>query len=224
MISAYVYQLYLNRIEGDIGRSRKSERNLYQIMSQILVHQSTGISWLRLSRESGIASHSTVQEYVELLEKMYVLNTISFIDLSSFQPRYRKNRKVYFKDPLIFHCFSGKNSGISDNYFSESPLFLNDPINESKLVESVVGEHLRRKYSNCFYWQGKKEIDFVVIQNQKPQFFEVKYQNQVSASSFDWFVKTRPKEDQLTVLTKQTSVQTDQVKLIPVTNFLLQMA
>ncbi len=65
--------------EGDIGRAGKLERNLHQIMSRILTHQSTGVSWLSLSKESGIASHGTVQEYVELLEKTYVLNAISFL-------------------------------------------------------------------------------------------------------------------------------------------------
>ncbi|MCP4749610.1 MAG: ATP-binding protein [Proteobacteria bacterium] len=223
IISSYVYQLYLNWIEGDICRAGKSERNLYRIMSRILANQSTGVSWLRLSRESGIASHGTVQEYIELLEKMYVLNTIPFIDLSSKEPRYRKNKKVYMKDPLIFHCFSGRNSGIGDNYFSESLQLLNDPIKESKLVESVVGEHLLRHYSNCFYWQGKKEIDFVVLNAQKLEFFEVKYQEQVSMSTFDWFTKIKPMRDRLTVLTKQNSIQTRNVELMPVTSFLLQL-
>jgi predicted AAA+ superfamily ATPase len=85
-ISSYVYQLYLSWIEGDIGRAGKLERNLYQIMSRILAHISTGISWYGLSRESGIASHATVQEYVEILERMYVLRSVPFIDLSKKMP------------------------------------------------------------------------------------------------------------------------------------------
>ncbi len=223
IISTYVYQLYLSWIEGDVGRAGKLERNLYQIMSRVLAHQSTGISWLNLSRESGFASHNTAQEYVGLLEKMYVLNTIPFIDLTSKQPRYRKNKKIYLKDPLIFHCFSGRNSGIGDNFFSESLEFLSDPINESKLVEAVVGEHLMRYYSNCHYWQGKKEIDFVVLKDRRLEFFEVKYQEQVSPSSFDWFARINPSGDRLTVLTKQSSMQTGSVELVPVACFLLQL-
>lgn len=82
-ISSYVYQLYLSWIEGDIGRAGKLVRNLYQIMSRILNHMSTGVSWYGLSREAGIASHATVQEYVDILERMYVLRSVPFIDLSS---------------------------------------------------------------------------------------------------------------------------------------------
>ncbi len=171
-ISSYMYQLYLSWIEGDIGRAGKLERNLYQIMSRILVHMSTGISWYGLSRESGIASHATVQEYVEILERMYVLRSIPYIDLSSKMPMYRKNRKLYFHDPFIFHCFSGKNSGIGDNFFTECRRFLNDPMEKAKLVESVIGTNIFQRYHNCFYWQGPKEIDFVAKEAGQLHFFE----------------------------------------------------
>jgi len=222
-ISSYVYQLYLSWIEGDIGRAGKLERNLYQIMSRILAHISTGISWYGLSRESGIASHATVQEYVEILESMYVLRPVPFIDLAKKLPMYRKNRKLYFQDPLIFHCFSGKNSGIGDNFFTECQRFLNDPANESKLVESVVGMHISRYYKNCFYWQGQKEIDFIAKKGSELKFFEVKYQEKVSAAEFQWFAKIGSKKDQLNVITKQDIEKIQSISLLPVPIFLIQL-
>jgi len=81
---------------------------------------STGVSWYALSREAGIASHATVQEYVDILERMYVLRSVSFIDLSSKLAMFRKNKKLYLQDPLIFHCFCGRKSGISDNFLRTS--------------------------------------------------------------------------------------------------------
>lgn len=219
-ISSYVYQLYMSWIEGDIGRAGKLERNLYQIISRILAHMSTGLSWYRLSRESGIASHATVQEYIEILEKMYVLRSVLFIDLSSRLPMYRKNKKIYFHDPLIFHCFSGKNSGIGDNFFTECQRFLNDPMGKSKLVESVVGMHISRRYHNCFYWQRQKEIDFVAKEAGRLHFFEVKYQENVSAAEFQWFTKIRPK-GKLCVVTKQDFEQHRGISLVPAPVFLI---
>jgi predicted AAA+ superfamily ATPase len=221
-ISSYMYQLYLSWIEGDIGRAGKLERNLYQIMSRILVHMSTGISWYGLSRESGIASHATVQEYVEILEKMYVLRTVPYIDLSSKMPVYRKNRKLYFHDPLIFHCFSGKNSGIGDNFFTECRRFLNDPMEKARLVESIIGINIFQHYHNCFYWQGQKEIDFVSKKAGKLDFFEVKYQEKISANEFSWFLKMQPKT-KLTVITKQHYEQHRWIDLIPAPVFLIQL-
>ncbi len=222
-IPSYVYQLYLSWIEGDIGRAGKLERNLYQIMSRVLAHLSTGISWYGLSREAGIASHATVQEYIEILERMYVLRSVPFIDLSSKLPMYRKNKKLYFNDPLIFHCLSGKNSGIGDNFFTECQRFLNDPIGKSKLVESVVGMHIFRHYQNCFYWQGQKEIDFLSKKRNKLYFFEVKYQEKVSAAEFQWFKKITSKGKPLTVITKQDSEKCQSINLVPVPIFLIQI-
>jgi len=222
-ISSYVYQLYLSWIEGDMGRSGKLVRNLYQIMSRILTHMCTGVSWYGLSREAGIASHATVQEYVDILERMYVLRSVPFIDLSSKLAMFRKNKKLYLQDPLIFHCFSGKESGISDNFFTESQRFLNDPEGESKLVESVVGMHISRSYGNCFYWQGPKEIDFVAKQGGRLVFFEVKYRERVSASDFEWFGRISSKGERLIVVTKQSSGEEKQIQMIPVPVFLLQL-
>lgn len=222
-IPSYVYQLYLSWIEGDIGRSGKLVRNLYQIMSRVLAHMSTGVSWYGLSRESGIASHTTVQEYIDILERMYVMRSVPFIDLSSRLPMYRKNKKLYLQDPLIFHCFSARESGISDNFFTESRRFLNAPERESKLVESVVGMHIFRYYGNCFYWQGTREIDFVAKEGRSLHFFEVKYREKVSAGDFRWFDKTMPKGGPLTVITKQHSGKHERIRLIPAPIFLLQL-
>lgn len=222
-ISSYVYQLYLSWIEGDIGRAGKSERNLYHIMSRVLAHISTGISWYKLARESGIASHATVQEYIEILESMYVLRAVPFIDLSSKLPMYRKNKKLYFQDPLIFHCYSGKNNGIGDNFFTECQRFLNDPPGKSKLVESVIGMHIFRRYQNCFYWHGQKEIDFIAKEGNKLYFYEVKYQEKVSTTEFQWFNKVGPKGGRLTVITKHDSQERQSISLVPVPFFLVQL-
>ena len=136
---------------------------------------------------------------------------------------YRKNKKLYFHDPLIFHCFSGKNSGIGDNFFTEGQRFLNDPIGKSKLVESIVGMHIFRRYQNCFYWQGKKEIDFLSKKGNKLYFFEVKYQEKVSAAEFQWFKKISSKGKPLTVITKQDSEKRQSINLVPVPIFLIQI-
>ena len=223
-ISSWVYQLYLSWIEGDIGRAGKLERNLYQIMGRILAHQATPVSWLAVGREAGIASHATVREYIEILEKMYVLQVTPFLDLSSQMPRYRKNRKIYFQDPLIFHCFSGKNNGIGDNFYFESKRLLNNPLDKSKLVESVVGSHVKRYFGECFYWQGKKEIDFLIRQQQRLMFIEVKYQEQTKLTNFNWRHSIIPEKNKLLVATKHQLYHGEDISLVPVPIFLIQLS
>ena len=222
-IPSWIYQLYLSWIEGDIGRAGKLERNLYQIVGRILTNLATPVSWLAIGKEAGITSHATVQEYVEILEKMYVLQVTPFLDLSH-TPRYRKNRKIYFRDALIFHCFSGKNNSIGDNYYLESKRLLNNPEDKSKLVESIVGSHIKRYVGECFYWQGKKEIDFLARQDQRLLFFEVKYRSQIRVADFDWRHRIIPKKSNLIVATKHQIHQEKGIRLVPVPIFLIQLS
>ena len=223
-IPSWIYQLYLSWIEGDIGRAGKLERNLYQIAGRILEHHTTPVSWLSIARESGITSHATVQEYVEILEKMYVLQVTPFLDLSTQTPKYRKNRKIYFQDPLIFHCFSGKNNSIGDNFYFESKRLLNNPQDKSKLVEAVVGAHIKRYSGECYYWKGKKEIDFLARQHQKIMYVEVKYQGQIKPSDFNWCSNILPGKNKLVVATKHQFLQRKDLCLIPVPLFLIQIS
>ena len=222
-ISSWVYQLYLSWIEGDMGRVGKQERNLHQIMSRILAHQSSAVSWLGLGREAGIASHATVQEYVEILEKMYVLQVVPFMDISTGIVRWRKNRKIYFQDPLIFHCFSGKNNGIGDCFYTEARRFLADPVNKSQLVESVVAFHLQRAFGSCSYWQGKKEIDFVVQQDDGFALIEVKYREQVRFADFTKYKSMIAQHGSLLVATRHHHLERDGVRMVPVPVFLIQL-
>jgi len=109
-ISSYVYQLYLSWIEGDIGRAGKLERNLYQIMSRAPAQISTGISWYKLSREVSIASHATVQEYIEILERM----CCGLFRLLTCRRNCRcteKTRNSIFKTRLFFTVFLQKTMG-----------------------------------------------------------------------------------------------------------------
>jgi predicted AAA+ superfamily ATPase len=76
-------------------------------------------------------------------------------------------------------------------------------------------------YQNCFYWQGQKEIDFVAKEGNKLHFFEVKYQEKVSASEFQWFKKISPKGRRLSVITKQDFKKDKSISLMPAPVFLL---
>jgi len=83
--------------------------------------------------------------------------------------------------------------------------------------------HIFRRYQNCFYWQGQKEINFLSKEGNKLYFFEVKYQEKVSAAEFQWFKKISPKGGRLSVITKQNSEKRQSISLVPVPVFLVQL-
>ena len=53
-------------------------------------------------------------------------------------------------------------------------------------------------------------------------FFEIKYQEKVSANEFSWFMKMRPKA-KLTVVTKQHFEKHRSINLVPAPIFLIQL-
>jgi len=102
-------------------------------------------------------------------------------------------RKSHFEDPFIFHAL--RSWALGRDPYREALNFLSKPEKVSKLVESVVANHLVRllfsynpstlfDYSNqLFYWEGpsSRQLDFAVRLVNKYLPVDVKYQNRISS-------------------------------------------
>jgi len=102
-------------------------------------------------------------------------------------------RKSHFEDPFIFHAL--RSWALGRDPYREALNFLSEPEKVSKLMESVVANHLVRllfsynpstlfDYSNqLFYWEGpsSRQLDFAVRLVNKYLPVDVKYQNRISS-------------------------------------------
>ncbi len=224
-IPSYLYQIYTNWIEGDIGKIGRSDRTMYTITNKIFDYYTTPISFNKLGKESGNLAHTSISEYLDILSKLYVLSLCHFIDTNSLSEVARKNTKIYFTDPLIFQCFFSKKIGINDAPFLQMQRSLENPELKSKVIENIVGENLRRIYGNFFYnATAKYEIDFVTKKLNKLHFFEVKYRNQIHEKEFDEY-KTHVKVNTLlTIITKNKLKNDSNINYIPASIFLLKLS
>lgn len=218
-IPSYVYELYLNWIYGDIHKLNKSDRVFNNIMEQILRTRGTPVSWNNLAKQAGVVSNATALEYVEILERMFVLFRAEFIDVSYKRANLKKNKKLYFLDPFICHALSAHILGIDDEPFSYSEKMLLDSSAKAGLVENVVGIDLFRRCNRIYYWQSKKEVDFVVRDGSKLSFYEVKHQTKVREAEFGWFEKIFP-DQKITVITANDFFEGKNMKLVPIVAFL----
>ncbi|BCS93329.1 MAG: uncharacterized P-loop NTPase SSO1562 [Metallosphaera javensis (ex Sakai et al. 2022)] len=138
-------------------------------------------------RDNGIArdisvSHTTVSEYLELTERLFLTRT--FRKWENGKVNYRSLKKVYFVDPFLFRVMKRYSLG-KDVETEEIPL----------LIEGVVGEHLAREYGeNLFtFFKDGREVDFVV----KGIGVEVKWSSRVRARSrMPGYVLTMDEYDQ----------------------------
>jgi predicted AAA+ superfamily ATPase len=192
VIPDIVYSDYVSLILRDISRWGGNEAFLRQIMQRIIETLSSQVSWNALKDETEISTHDTARWYVDVLKNSFVVSYLHHLDRDKEAPYYRKAKKIYFNDPFIFHALRWWAFGRKDP-FQEATDFLRNPENVSKLMESVVCNHLIRFLFNMepssqfdyttklFYWESskKREVDFVAKSGEAFLPIEVKYQGSI---------------------------------------------
>lgn len=198
-IDSSIYELYIQSLKGDLARWNIPEMPVKQTLRSIFGKLTTPVSWRGITDETDIGAHVTVQKYIRALEDSFVLNVLYPLDLPKKNASFKKEKKIYFQDPFIFHALRTWASGLTD-YFESSNLYLSNPDTRSKLVESVIHSHLVRymyekhpsdvfsPHDHIFYLKtdgGKKEVDFVLKENgNKLLGIELKYQNRIISSDY----------------------------------------
>ena len=141
---------YLQWIKGDIIKLGKIESYMKELMGQIARTQGSTISLQTLASKTQMGSHHTAQEYIQILESCFTVKTLYAIDPDKESIQPRKEKKIYFTDPLIY-WIAYEWSGYKPP--SDSRAFL---------AEMVAHEALSRRYSRFGYHSNKNgEIDFI---------------------------------------------------------------
>jgi hypothetical protein len=195
MIPDVIYSDYVNLILRDIMRWGGNEAYLRQIILRVIETMSSQVSWNALKGGTEISTHDTARWYVDVLKNNFVVSYIHQLNRDKGVPYYRKAKKIYFEDPFIFHALKWWTFG-GGSPFAESLDFLKDSENKSKLIESVVCNHLIRLLFNMkpspqfeyitkiFYWESskKREVDFVAKMEAAFLPIELKYQSSIQRS------------------------------------------
>lgn len=142
---------------------------LIKLLQMLALQVGSEVSYNNLSKSLGI-DRGTVERYIDLLEKSYVV-----FKLSSFSRNYRnelkKSKKIYFAD-------NGIRNALIANF---SPLSLRNDV--GALWENFLISERRKKLSydniwaNTYFWRttSQIEIDYVEEQDGKLNAFEFKW-------------------------------------------------
>lgn len=183
-IKEETYETYVNWILGDISKLDRSERIFKSVIQGVIKNYGSRFSLNSVAKEMEIGSHVTIREYLEFLEKCYLLRNYFKFDLGRGRPVYRAERKVYFIDPFLFRVFSRYAFGASDTPAEKEP----------SLIEGIVGEYLKRK-GETFFFHGRKEVDFILDNTgievkygkvDKKDFPNVDLKNKILLSKNQW--------------------------------------
>jgi uncharacterized protein len=141
---------YKKWIIGDAVRIGKQELYLRELLGALADTLTTPVSLQTLAKKTQIGSHHTVQSYIEVLEDCFALRTLYAIDADTGTLHFKKNKKFYFADPIIFWlALDWSGYALPENW-------------QAMLAEMVAAEMLLRRFPRVGYSMTRKgEIDFV---------------------------------------------------------------
>ncbi|RNJ78872.1 MAG: ATP-binding protein [Nitrosopumilus sp. B06] len=193
VIPANRYTNYLESITSILNMLSIDENKLKALCGGLIQSQTSNLSNINLAKESRLGSYNTVDKYINILDNLLVVLKIHQYNAKSKNRIFRKNPKLYFQDPFLFHTFNGW-TNTADN-FTTSLKSIEDETIQGKIMEGIVADHLIRwafRYSkkvqtfsytdHVFYWKDDKnrEVDFILYDGDTIEVpIEVKYRNQI---------------------------------------------
>lgn len=171
---------YSNWIRGDVIKQGKKEHYLKEILRAISKHYASQISWRNLVSSLSIDHVQTAIDYVGLLESMDAVFVQSALIEDKLVAAPKKQRKMMFSDPFIFHAIQHWLSPSATPFASQIQQAMHDPVRCSQLVEATVVTHFRRYYPT-YYIKAKGEVDVAYVKDNAFWPIELKWTNQVRA-------------------------------------------
>ncbi len=181
-VSEDTVHMLWNLLAGDVDRVGLDRVAALKLLERAARSLGTPTSWQNVAREMGVGSPQTAQRYATQLSEAFAMLVVHFWDLGRASVSLRKNKKLYFADPL----------------FSSIPGLLQPggptpsaPLRAESLVAGALYRAEERNLvegfrspSSLFYWHSKKgrEIDFLAGGGSRKVPIEVKYQQAITGT------------------------------------------
>lgn len=217
-----VAENFMRIILGALADYGKNEATARQLLDEILAKYGTMYSFTRLTDR---VNHVTTGDYLDYLEKSFILHIHYALDLNKKTPKYKGRKKVIFQDPFIHYSTRSWLRGTDINEAINETF--NDERQLSQIVEATVTSHLttsnetpimREKNTfNWFYYDDRgREIDNIIKNNGEYDAVEVKYRNNVTSSDA---TKTQGLR-QTIILSRDDYAATEETIIIPASVYL----
>lgn len=187
-ISYKTYEDYLSWIRGEIAKQKRDEKRGLQILAELSTVLSSKLGWDAIANKIGGLSHHTVEDYINICELLFMGKILYQIDIAKKRINWRKNKKFYFIDNLLYFLVRGVAEKWND-YFNRGLEILSTPEQKSKLLEQLIFNHLTRIYTdwmepNVVFWSNSQEIDFILREERDFLPIEVKWQKHTAQKNF----------------------------------------
>ena len=198
-VDAQTYEMYVRAVVGDLARWRFQEGQARQLLRSVVDRMGTRASLNAIAKETEVPSHATVARYLDAFVDSYVLHSFYQLDLSDGGTAYKRERKLYFQDPFVYHAIRAWTRGRTD-YQELAFEAVGDRGLRGSLVEMLVAAHVVRlveamrpsdvlsPQEAVLYWRKKgtdREVDFVIRHKGALLPLEVKHQPVIRSGDLD---------------------------------------
>jgi len=152
--------------------SIRNSKTIEQLTYYLSTNFTSQFSLRKLAEAVG-SNENTVKEYLSYLEKAYLFFSVGFYEYS-LKKQFKRNRKVYCIDNGLRNATSWS--------FSKD---------EGRYAENAVFIKLRRTNKKIYYWQEdktNKEVDFVIVDKNRPTAVNVTYTDDIPEREFEGFL------------------------------------
>jgi predicted AAA+ superfamily ATPase len=186
------YFTFYNSLLNDWQKAGKNEGYLKELAFSLFEKNFEPLNWNLLSSLTTIGSHNTIFDYIGTMNNLFltqIVYSLKFLGFSNLKTSFKKNKKIYFQDPLIFHILRSFALG-STNFFDNSCDLIKE--NPAKLIETCVLKTLKEYFSEIYFWRNSFEIDFIAAYERKMRLaVEVKYQKNIVPRDLKGLEKTK---------------------------------
>jgi len=156
----------------------RNPKILNELFLNLAVSSSQKINIANAAKDLDI-KRPTLKTYLEHFLDIFLISKSEFYSKSR-RVRTRKLKRIYVNDPGI------RNSSIG--HLDE--MLIQDSKEVGLVMEGIVYDHLKRlkfilergSETEVFYWEGKKEVNFVIELKRKAIPIELKYQSEITNS------------------------------------------
>ncbi|HEY0089323.1 MAG TPA: ATP-binding protein [Candidatus Lokiarchaeia archaeon] len=153
-------------------------------------------------------SFETIKAYLSYLEECILIFQI---------PIFSYSLKVQEVNPKKIYCIdNGLRNAVSFKFSKD----------EGKLAENLVFLELKRRKKEIFYWQGKKEVDFVIKEPDDTLIaMNVSFSDDIEEREIEglkeFFDQFKDNAKKLILITKNIEKKTENISLIPIWKWIL---
>lgn len=194
-IPGRVYLQFQQAIREEMRKANRRETFFRELVSwAVEKYLGREFSWSTVSGDTEIGSKNTARQYLEDGEAVFIWHILYRMKkIGRPAPALRSPKKLYAVDPFGHHALSSWVEGMQ-NPWEQTLTALADDNFRGMLVESVVGDHLIRKFGPFVLYyrtaQGKEEIDFIAGQGrEKYAPLEVKYRRKLKKADRKYLKK-----------------------------------